>query len=347
MAKIKRNNKIDIIKGIGIILVVFGHVINSNVNINGMNINNILYIFHMPLFFLVSGYLTKYEKDCTFKEYLKKKSKAILIPYFIFSILCFIYWFIIERRIRHQMDVSVIKVLLNIPLGFINDKYLLPNIVLWFLPCLFISEILFYMIRKIKNKYIQYLIEIIIFIVGIILCNFKIILPFGIETAFVSLLFLSIGNIYGKFEEKINSKKYIIIPVILIFYILAYVYNGGISMLGHKYGIPYLFVLGAISGTGIIYLISSLLENTKIVNKSLVFLGKNSLTIMLCHDPIKRIIVKVVSVIIKIDDELIRNTLTGSFIITILIILVMIQMIIIINKYLPFIVGKKRISKCI
>lgn len=342
MEKSKRNKKIDIIKGIGIILVVFGHVINSDVNIYGLNINNLLYVFHMPLFFLISGYITKYEKDSNFMEYLKKKTRGIIIPYFIFSTLCFVYWFILERRIRHQMDVSVIKVLLNIPLGFINDKYLLPNIVLWFLPCLFISEIIFYIIRKIKKRHIQCMVEIILFIIGIILCNYKVILPFGIETAFVSLLFLSIGNVYGKYEEKVNNKYVIVIPIIIMLYISAFYYNGGVSMLGHNYGIPYLFVLGALSGTGIIYTISSFLENIKLVNKSLVFLGQNSLVIMLCHDPIKRIIAKAVSIVTKINDEIIRNTLSGSLLITVLVILVMVPLIIIINKYIPFVVGKKK-----
>ena len=92
----KRDITIDIAKGIGIVLVVLGHVlINSD-------INRLIYLFHMPLFFFISGiiFYSTYNKDIKFKDYLLKKIKSILIPYFVFSIICFIYWYFIEREIR-------------------------------------------------------------------------------------------------------------------------------------------------------------------------------------------------------------------------------------------------------
>ena len=76
---------IDIAKGIGIILVIIGHV-----SINA-NINDFIYSFHMPLFFIISGFLYKPKKN-----FVKNKVRSILIPYFVFSIVSFIYWFFIE-----------------------------------------------------------------------------------------------------------------------------------------------------------------------------------------------------------------------------------------------------------
>lgn len=48
----ERETYIDIAKGIGIILVVIGHL-------HGINhiIHDFFYLFHMPLFFIISGYL--------------------------------------------------------------------------------------------------------------------------------------------------------------------------------------------------------------------------------------------------------------------------------------------------
>lgn len=56
-----RDFRIDSIKGLLIILVVMGHVITSldNVNIINHAVMGFIYIFHMPLFILLSGYLTK------------------------------------------------------------------------------------------------------------------------------------------------------------------------------------------------------------------------------------------------------------------------------------------------
>lgn len=341
----KRNDSIDILKGIGIILVVMGHVINSRASIKGININNLIYLFHMPLFFLISGYLIKYEKEASLKEYAKKKAKGILLPYFIFSILCYIYWVLIERKIRHQMSVSTMKVFLNIFLGFINEKYLLPNIVLWFLPCLFISEILYFIIRKNKDTFKRGIIVLILFIIGIVLCKNKIILPFGIETALIALLFLYIGDIFGKKENVILKYKIPLLIFSLIFYIVAFIYNGNVSMLGHKYLNPILFVLGAMSGIGIIYFLAQWFNRIKPLKYTLMYYGKNSLIIMLCHDPIKRIVSKGISILINVDDEIIRNGLLGSISITIIILLIMIPIIFILNNYFPYLIGKNKINK--
>ena len=56
-----RDYRIDTIKGFLIILVIMGHVITSldNVNIVNHAVMGLIYVFHMPLFILLSGYLTK------------------------------------------------------------------------------------------------------------------------------------------------------------------------------------------------------------------------------------------------------------------------------------------------
>lgn len=49
----KRIDYLDIAKGIGIILVLVGHISKND------EINRFLYLFHMPLFFIISGMLYK------------------------------------------------------------------------------------------------------------------------------------------------------------------------------------------------------------------------------------------------------------------------------------------------
>ena len=76
----EREKSIDILKGIGIILVIVGHIqeyIPKNFLIY-------LYSFHMPLFFYISGYLYKerYENLNT-KDYIKKRAKQLVYPYIV------------------------------------------------------------------------------------------------------------------------------------------------------------------------------------------------------------------------------------------------------------------------
>lgn len=56
-----RDRRIDSLKGLLIILVIMGHVITTldNVNIINHAVMGFIYVFHMPLFIIISGYLTK------------------------------------------------------------------------------------------------------------------------------------------------------------------------------------------------------------------------------------------------------------------------------------------------
>lgn len=72
-----RQNWIDWAKAIGIYLVVVGHCTFTNTNIEGF-----IYTFHMPLFFLISGFLYKKEK-LSITLYLKKLTNRLLVPYLL------------------------------------------------------------------------------------------------------------------------------------------------------------------------------------------------------------------------------------------------------------------------
>ena len=56
-----RDNRIDSLKGLLIILVILGHIITTLDNVNVVNhaVMGLIYVFHMPLFILISGYLTR------------------------------------------------------------------------------------------------------------------------------------------------------------------------------------------------------------------------------------------------------------------------------------------------
>ena len=70
---------IDTAKGIGLLLVIFEHLSIPYVTAW-------IYTFHMPLFFFLSGVVFSGEKY-TFQEYLKKRVKALVIPYFSLGLI--------------------------------------------------------------------------------------------------------------------------------------------------------------------------------------------------------------------------------------------------------------------
>ena len=76
----QRNTVIDIIKALGIILMVMGHA--------GAPITQWIYLFHMSLFFIVSGYCIGGNYSDNFsglKLFIKKKIKTLYIPCLLFN----------------------------------------------------------------------------------------------------------------------------------------------------------------------------------------------------------------------------------------------------------------------
>ena len=131
MAEIKakqRDKSIDIAKGIGIILVVYGHMVCP--------IKEEILLFHMPLFFLLSGYFFS-PKDSV-KDFLRKKSKALLVPFVLFYILSFLYM-VISKILKGESFISYI-------LSF--QSFVAPNPPLWFLLSLFEIFVVFFVVEK-------------------------------------------------------------------------------------------------------------------------------------------------------------------------------------------------------
>ena len=77
----QRLEYIDSAKAIAIILVIVGHCHWLGAI---PNLGSFIYSFHMPLFFIVSGF---FMKQLSFREALKKYSRAYLWPYLVIGIL--------------------------------------------------------------------------------------------------------------------------------------------------------------------------------------------------------------------------------------------------------------------
>ncbi|EUJ40102.1 O-acetyl transferase [Listeria weihenstephanensis FSL R9-0317] len=138
MTKTNRIDWMDTAKGIGIFLVVWGHFYASD------TLKIVIYGFHMPLFFFLSGYLYK-ERAMSFLAFVKKKSKQLLLPFLMFQAVTFLIVNGLTFVASKQLDASPIKLVsefffLNGDLGF--------NSPLWFLVVLFSVEILFFLFMR-------------------------------------------------------------------------------------------------------------------------------------------------------------------------------------------------------
>lgn len=307
----KRIEWIDIAKGIGIILVVIGHISQIKV------LNNAIYSFHMPLFFILSGYLYKRKEKFT-----KSKLKKILIPYLVFASISFLYWVLIERHMREQ-DISPIKAGMNIFLARGGDSNYIFNVVLWFLPCLFMTENIFYILeRKFTGKTLFFIILSSSFIGFLYPKVTDIRLPFCLDIVFLAIVFYYIGYelrkyIETKFIKKFNKNNLFISIQLLICIAIIIgfsIFEDGANMNNLKIKYYSIFFLTAIIGSYAIYLIANAIARNRIKSDVLKFIGKNSLYIMCVHEPIKRVVLVMMSKAINLQTELMRKDILWIFI---------------------------------
>ncbi|MDJ1474770.1 acyltransferase family protein [Bacillus sp. LS15-K4] len=139
-----RIQAIDIVRGITISLVVMGHTEIP------LQLNSIFAAFRMPLFFMVSGYLLNITKHANnFGHFVKSRIWRLLIPYFSACIAFYFIW-LLRQNIGTSDNISFYEPILGILYG--NGEQLYVNVPLWFLVCLFCSEIIFFSYYEVYAK---------------------------------------------------------------------------------------------------------------------------------------------------------------------------------------------------
>ena len=284
-----RENFIDASKGIGILLVVLGHVHNVPPYLQKW-----IYSFHMPLFFFISGYLfnSAMYKQYKTSEFIKNKLRSLIIPYFLMALICyflFILFPVISSILRGDTQPKL-PILTKYLLGILYSRGSidwLPNCSpLWFLTCLLCAHIIFFVVNKKIRAHVK--LTICLLLIGFAgyltsqYLPFK--LPWNIDTALTAVVIMGIGyfyRAYGLFKLT-NKHQILFIFIFLAINLLSCYYNTGfvgnrlVDMASNRYGNILLFYLGGISGTLAIIHISATILTTNF----LIFLGKNTMPII-------------------------------------------------------------------
>ena len=267
----------DITKGIAILLVIAGHSFTSS-----GNVCKFIYLFHMPLFFLLAGYFfnfSKYRNNT--KLLVKTSSRRLLLPGLISLLFSFGFYY---RNLINQLISILYAIGKEIPELKINAIG-----AAWFLPCLFIVRILLLQFlkftEKIKtNDFINCIIAFCIAFIGVIIGKY-VKLPWSIDIA-LSVLYVSYIGYLLKKHSFFKNKTLLILTSILALIAGYYDYKYfGLSLNERVYTNPAVSLNAAIGLSIIVMELSMLLEKIKItyLNLFLQYLGINSLIIILTH----------------------------------------------------------------
>lgn len=287
-----RKQYLDIAKGILIILVVLGHSPTLN-----PFLGEIIYWFHMPAFFIISGYLYRapIEKGMTINDWTRKNFPKYFIPYISFFLLTSI---VIYRNFGLQ-DIT----------NFLYGGRMYGG-VFWYIPVLFFTIILFSLIIKKIKKPVVFIIIISLYVLGhlesifylpnnsdYISWGIKYKAPLNIDVVLVSLTYFSIGyyfkEVIKKFTEKSNMLFFATLSIICLSLIVLSAQNFFSFHIDMKLSyyknilldlvIPVLFFAFVLKG-------SQYLSNFSTVSKVISFIGKNTLVIMYLHLPINGVL---------------------------------------------------------
>lgn len=315
----KRLTYLDIAKGIGILLVVIGHVYRMS----DSAIIRYIYSFHVGMFYIISGILFNMTKPYNkrFYKVLWNKALTLLIPYAFF-----------------ELFYDVIFCICGNPSDFFwvlrQGATLQHDYATWFLPILFLSEIILISIKKIiKNDFAISIVVLIMFILTLLSgisyqqeSPLWPVYPFLRTT--IAMGFMWFGNLISNYHEKIIRQKSSIAIIGILSIVCSYL-NIRVSWLWMSYGNPMLFVASALLGSAFVLCVGYNIKHSTILE----YLGQNTVVILGTHQSILMILRYVFGQEPRGLTDVIYMAIT---------ILIQFPLICFFNKYLPFLIGKHK-----
>lgn len=274
----KRNITIDIMKGLLIILMVAGHA--------QVPIHRFIYLFHMPAFFLISGWLYK-STDNGDLFFIKRKLKGLYKPYVKWNLICLTI--LIAFPILQQHDVAVPNTLRDIAASVIKIFAFRGRTILsdtsWFVYVLFFATIIYNFVSK-RLSAIQ---------VGVICISFVVtyyVIPNKLEIDNIgsALLLLWVGHLlrtlYNSVAQKYMKISWILLLTLVsatILIALLFFTDKELRLIDNELIAPSYFIVASLAGFTFIGCISKIITKLRFLSHSLAYVGRHTLIILFTH----------------------------------------------------------------
>lgn len=276
----KENKMISAAKGIGILLVLIGHF--------GFipEVKRFIYLFHMPLFFFLSGYFFKTRSLAELPKYAVSKLKSLYIPFILCNFFALIFHNLFCRIGIYSMDdkfnsvSEMIKSSIKILLCMNMEDIVAP---LWFLPILMFVCIGYNFITLlIKNEKAVtlcvgafFLLAYALMYIGKIggLFRAEILVGTGMWTFHIGHVYRKNESVISKYSQSAAGILCCILGLILLSLITD------VNMIKMRFSNPVFFTLGAVLGINVTLWFASKLQDIDILRH----LGNNSLDILEWH----------------------------------------------------------------
>lgn len=300
MAK-QRNITISIAKGIAIILMVIGHAEAPEL------VTNVIYTFHMPLFFITAGYFFSQRNADEPWQFCQRRFRGLYLPFlkwsFVFLILHNL-WFelgILNETygnwtggVTHPYSArdAASRLLMIVTSMSGYDEFMAGAF--WFFRGLLVASILFLIIYKIIDgntplKGVKaagaVCVVMFVFIAYRISWGFKITtIPNGGLREMWGVVFFGLGMIFRSIEERLPRRDALFIPLGLLMMIGAgWLHLSGMNNVGKLRDLLTLPITASVGFITTYYISRLIAERQGRASRILTWLGDNSLYIFIFH----------------------------------------------------------------
>lgn len=221
----QRLDFLDIIRGFMVLWMLVLHIslnyglVTYGQGFNASSLFSWMSFFMVP-FYLFSGYM--YSGNIDFKDYLWKKEKSLLFPYFFYMIFASIIYEIYYFTTHWTIDSNIFVNVLPSGLPFFNTP-------LWFLLSLFITCLMYDVIERIQTKWcmggVKHVLFFLIYLIAFKLSHGNGMRILMYKTVLIGIVYYHLGYTFKQYEAKLSKSKQ------LLLFVVSLVLYGGINIL--------------------------------------------------------------------------------------------------------------------
>ncbi|HUU98327.1 MAG TPA: acyltransferase family protein [Phycisphaerae bacterium] len=369
---------VDVAKAVGITLVFYGHLVEHFIRWNvpaAADHMKWVYSFHIPVFFVLLGFIYK-ERDISFGAFLIRQIRTRLVPAWAFNIVCMLAWIrseFLQPDFGYIGDHGWLALLRycateTLPMFVLGEARW--NIVTWFLFCLFTVELWQFFLRPLLRNNTRLVVSIVGFAVLAVLVDsyahpiHKLLGAkrhwWYITSGVGAMVFYQLGILMRRLGWLVSRQGRLRCAVLgalcLAITLATFDLNQAVGdnelnrALGHnampvaflvsaKYGELWWFALASLAGSFFVIYVSQVLSGSRVLK----YIGQITLALMcldgVFHGEVNPYFAKwIVHVLPGLNAWL----FTGICVLaTALSIAICIPIILILDKYLPFVLGRR------
>ena len=277
---------LDLARGICMIAIVLGHL-------NEFAINRFVFTFHLPVFFIISGYF--FDPVIDIVPLIRKRFKTIIIPYFTACLLIIISSVAVNILVWHSNTAVILNTAIRwIKASFfgVGDNWIypidMPGIgALWFLWASFWGLLILRILFNIPAIPRILILCALVFFASFT-TEYSIFLPLSIQPGCTAAMYIYIGYLWRKYEDTIVSFslgiKALLAAAALIYWVLFIISFKEFWLVNCEYGRGVPEITGSVCASFMVIALSYCVEKhahklTSVIRSA----GRYSIIVLTAH----------------------------------------------------------------